>query len=403
MPETVAEKILSNHCRQRAKADEIVTCDIDFMMASDTTAGMVIKAFRAMRGQELLYRDRLVLVLDHAAPAPNRDISNTHKFIRSFAKEHGVRLFEVGRGVCHQLVIENGLVKPGQLALGADSHSTIYGAISAFGAGVGSTDLAVSMRTGKNWLRVPRTMKVVMRGRFSPGVYAKDFMIALISRIGANGACYLCLEFDTEYPLPLSQRMTICNMVAECGAKAGLFYDEAHGIVPDAGCQYERVLEFDLSEIEPMVSMPNSVDRAERVRSVGEVEVQQGFLGSCTNGSLDDFRVAARILAGKQIHRDCRLILAPTSVTMLKQAFEEGVMQTLLDAGATLAPCGCGACVGTHNGIPADGETVISSSNRNFLGRMGNTQARIFLGSPATVAASVLMGRITDPREVMEK
>jgi len=398
---TVAEKILSAHCGRNVSADDIAVCDVDFLMASDTTGGLAIKAFHEMGGSRVSAPENMAFFLDHAAPAPNRDIANTQKFIRDFAKDQGIRVYESGAGICHQLVMEDDLVRPGQLALGADSHTCLYGAVGAFSTGVGSTDLAVSMLTSRNWFRVPRTMKVHMHGEFTPGVYAKDFILDLIGRIGANGACYMSMEFEPDLRRPLDQRMTICNMVVECGAKNGLFYDEDSGIIPDKGCRYDLVLHIDMDKISPMVSRPNRVDNTAAVSELSGTKVQQGFLGSCTNGRIEDLRAAAVILRGKTIAPQCRLIVAPASVTVLKKAFEEGVMQVLLDAGAVLTPCGCGACVGTHNGIPADGETVISSSSRNFTGRMGNAKARIFLASAATVAASVLTGEITDPREVL--
>jgi 3-isopropylmalate/(R)-2-methylmalate dehydratase large subunit len=402
---TYAEKIFSNKSGKNLKAGDIAVCDIDFMMASDTTAPITIDSFKKMNGDKIKNPEKIFFILDHAAPAKNQKIANTHKFIREFANEHGIKTFEVGEGICHQLVIENDLVKEGDLAIGADSHTCTYGAVGALSTGVGSTDLAASMVTGKNWFRVPESIKIIFKGRLRKGVYAKDLILKLVGDIGSNGAAYKSIEFHGEgtESLGLSDRLTIANMVVETGAKNGVFFNSNKNLFPDENAEYQNIIEVDLNKITPMISLPHTVDNVVSIEKVIGKKIHQGFLGSCTNGRIEDLRIASQILKNKRINKNCRFILNPASKDILKKAFEEGIMQTLLDAGATLATPGCGACVGTHNGIPADGENVISSSNRNFLGRMGNNQSNIFLGSPAVVAASLLKGEITDPREVIHE
>lgn len=402
MGKTYVEKILSKKSGKDLKATDIAICEVDFLMASDTTAPLAIKAFNEMEIEKIHDHRKLLFVLDHAAPAPNQKIANTHKFIRDFAYKHNVKIFDVGEGICHQLVIENELVKEGDLVLGADSHTCTYGAIGALSTGVGSTDLAATIATGQNWFRVPETIKVIISGKLPERVYAKDIILKIIGDLGSNGAYYKSIEFhgeSTKY-LTLSDRLTICNMVVEAGAKNGVFFDDNKSIFPDLDANYCKVIEVDLSDLSPMISRPHNVDNVYEITKLLGTRIDQGFIGSCTNGRIEDLRISAEILKDKKIHDKCRFILNPASKKILKQAFEEGVMQILLDAGATLATPGCGACVGTHNGIPADGENIISSSNRNFLGRMGNNQSSIFLASPSVVAASLLNGVITDPREV---
>jgi 3-isopropylmalate/(R)-2-methylmalate dehydratase large subunit len=399
---TVAEKILSRHADGALRAGEIALCETDFLMATDTTAPLAIKAFHEMGGRQVTRSERAAFVIDHAAPCPSQKIAQLHSVMRRFAAEQGIVLYDVGEGICHQLVIENGHVRPGDLAVGADSHTCTYGAVGAFATGVGSTELAAAMLTGKVWLKVPETFRITLHDRLPAGVCGKDLILNLIGRLGADGASYKSLEFhgDGLEGMALSDRLTVCNMVVEAGAKCGIVCDPAGGVHPDSDAHVAAEFAIDLAALEPTVAAPHSVDNIRPIGELETVEIQQGFIGSCTNGRIEDLRAAARILAGRKTAPGVRLYIIPASKSIFLQAIREGLVETLTEAGGVFITSGCGPCVGTHNGIPGDGETVISSSNRNFKGRMGNNQASVYLASPATVAASVLHGRITDPRRL---
>ncbi|MEJ5185572.1 MAG: 3-isopropylmalate dehydratase large subunit [Candidatus Geothermincolales bacterium] len=413
---TIAEKIISRHAGREARAGELVVAEVDFIMGQDGTSPLAIQAFREMGGERVLDPERVALVIDHSAPSPVEGISNLHALMREFASEQGVRLYDVGWGVCHCLLPEQGHVAPGDLVVGADSHTTTYGAINAFSTGVGSTDLAAAMLTGKLWFKVPATMRLELRGKLGKGVYSKDVALFLAGELTADGATYLALEYGGEVirSLSVEARFTISNMAVEVGAKAGLMeadekvMDYVRGRVkrpfqpadPDPDAEYVEVREYDLSDLTPMVAVPHRVDNVKPVEEVEGTEIHQAVLGTCTNGRLEDLKVAAGILAGKRVHPGVRLVIAPASREVLLEGMRKGVIQALVEAGGALVTPGCGPCVGTHNGVPADGEVVISTANRNFKGRMGNANAFIYLASPATVAASALEGRITDPRRV---
>ncbi|MGE5483557.1 MAG: 3-isopropylmalate dehydratase large subunit [Ignavibacteriales bacterium] len=402
---TVAEKILSEHARRGLRAGDIALCSVDLLMASDTTAPISIRSFEEMGGRRVVNPQNVVFVMDHAAPAPTQQVANLHSLMRRFSAEHGIALFDVGEGVCHQLVVENRYVRPWSLILGADSHTCTYGALGALACGVGSTDLAGAMFTGKAWFRVPETIRVNLTGAFPPRVYAKDLALHLVGRLGANGATYMSIEFYGE-PLEaicLADKLTICNMMAETGAKTAVVCDSQTGVASDEAAEVHSVLNVDLSEIEPCAAVPHSVDSVVPVSRLTGTTVNQGFLGSCTNGRIEDIRVAAGILRGRKIPPGVRMFVVPASRGVLLQAIREGLVETLSEAGATFVVPGCASCVGTHNGVPGDGENVISSTNRNFKGRMGNNKAFIYLASPATVAASVVNGKITDPRDFGEE
>jgi len=401
-PLTVAEQIFSEHSGSIATAGSFRICDVDLVMATDTTAPLAIKAFLDMGGSKVSKPDKTVFVLDHASPPPNQNIANLHKLIRSFAIQQGCLFHDVGEGVCHQLVIENKYVKARDLVLGADSHTCTYGAVGTLSIGVGSTDLAATMLTGKSWFKIPQTIRVKVNGALLEGIFAKDLILEIVGKIGANGAVYKSIEFYGDFfeSCTLSEKETICNMSIEMGAKCGLICDGSTGLKSDDGASVTRTLEIDASNLVPMIAKPHTVDNICPVSEVEGTPVQQIYLGSCTNGRVDDLEIAAKILEGKKIARSVRCLIAPASKKVLIQAIEKGIISKLLEAGGTLAPVGCGACVGTHNGIPGDGETVLSTTNRNFKGRMGNNKAFIFLGSPATAAVSALRGEITDPRKV---
>jgi 3-isopropylmalate/(R)-2-methylmalate dehydratase large subunit len=338
--------------------------------------------------------------------------------MREFGKRTGVKVYDVGCGVCHQLIPENGHVVPGDLMVGCDSHTCTYGALNVFSTGVGSTDGAAAMASGQLWFKVPETMKVTYSGVLRPGVFSKDLILYLAGRIGADGATYEALEFHGPVidALSVDARMTISNMAIEVGAKAGLMEADAKTVAwyegrgqrvpapvsPDADAHYASELDLDASVIGPQVAKPHSVDNVSPIEDVAGTPIQQGYLGTCTNGRLEDLGIAASILRGRHVHPDVRFIVAPASKRILLDAIDAGYIQTLVEAGAALVTPGCGPCVGTHNGVPSDGENVISTANRNFRGRMGNSNAFVYLGSPATVAASVIEGVITDPRPYLE-
>jgi 3-isopropylmalate/(R)-2-methylmalate dehydratase large subunit len=399
---TIAEKILSSHSGKDVSAGETVFCDIDFLMAHDANGPMAIKAFKDMGGVEVFDSSRIVLVMDHACPAPYERISNLHMQMREFSRKQQVLLIECGEGVCHQLVMERGFVKPGDLVIGTDSHTCTYGALGVFSTGVGATDMGVAFLTGKNWFKVPDTIRINLHGELMPQCAAKDVILYVIGHLGANRANYKAIEFYGEYleECTDAERMTIANMIVEMGGKSGFICHSGLGIEADRGAYYCETVEVDLEKITPGIAKPHTVDNYSPVSEVEGLSFNQAFLGSCTNGRIEDLRIAADILKGRRIADGIRLLVVPASKDILLKAIKEGILTDLLNAGAVLFTPGCGACVGTHGGVPGDGEIVISTANRNFKGRMGNNKAFIYLASPATVAASALYGIITDPRHI---
>lgn len=404
--QTITEKIISNHSGRAVKAGEIAIVDVDGAMATDATAPFAIQAFERMGGQRLWDPKRVSLVIDHASPAPNERIGNLHKMMREFSERLGCGLYDVGEGICHQLMVEDRHVRPGDIFVGADSHTPTYGALNALAIGVGSTDLAAVLLTGKIWLKVPETILIELVGEFPKGVTAKDLILSLVGQLGMSGATYKVIEFTGPalQNLSLASRMTIANMTAEMGAKSGLVdptnldlpYSFA-AIYPDEGARYSERRIFDVSSLQPQVAVPHFPDRVKAVSDVAGQKIDQAFIGSCTNARLEDLRMAAQILRGKKIHPRVRLIVAPASKRVFDSALKDGTVAVLSEAGATFITSGCGPCVGTHQGVPGDGEVIISSTNRNFRGRMGNREAAIYLASPAVVAASALQGEIADP------
>ena len=415
MGKTIAEKILSNKSNQDAKAGDIVIADLDFVMGQDGTSPLAIRVFKEMKAKRVFDPHRVAMVIDHSAPSPVEGVSALHKQMREFAQEQKIHFYDIGDGVCHQLLPEKGHVLPGQLVIGADSHTCTYGAINVFSTGVGSTDLAAGMISGKLWFRVPETIKLVLNGKLAKGVYSKDLIIFLAGQITADGATYMAIEFAGEVidTLSVDARFTISNMAVEMGAKCGLMeadqktenWVKQHSplsfqpVFADQDAKYTYEKEYDLTDLEPQIALPHTVDNVSPIGKVAGIKVEQGVIGTCTNGRLEDLRIAAAILKGKKIAANTRLIVAPSSRATFIAAIREGLIETLVEAGAAVVTPGCGPCVGTHNGVPADGENVISTANRNFKGRMGNNKASIFLASPATVAVSMLRGSITDPRE----
>lgn len=418
MGKTIAEKILSLKSGLDAKANDIVVADLDFVMGQDGTSPLAIQAFREMDATRVFDPARVAMVIDHSSPSPLQGVSALHHQMRQFASEQGIGLYDIGEGVCHQLVPEQGHVVPGDLVIGADSHTCTYGAINVFSTGVGSTDLAAGIISGKLWFKVPETFKFIVNGKLPPGVYSKDLILYLIGDVTADGATYLAAEYvgSAINDLSVEARFTISNMAIEMGAKCGLmeadekttaWVKEHSGreftpVSADADAVYARVKEYDVSDLEPQIACPHTVDNVTPVTKVAGTPIQQGVIGTCTNGRMEDLRIAASVLKGKKIAAGTRLVVAPASRRVFLEAIREGLIETFVEAGAAVVTPGCGPCVGTHNGVPSDGENVISTANRNFKGRMGNNKAFIYLGSPATVAASVLTGRITDPREFIK-
>ncbi|MBU0671471.1 MAG: 3-isopropylmalate dehydratase large subunit [Candidatus Margulisbacteria bacterium] len=415
--QTISEKILSSHSGKAAKAGDIVVADLDYLIGQDDTSGIAIDSFKKLGAKKVFDPSKIAIIVDHSSPSPNEGVSAIHKKIREFHKETGIKLYDIGCGICHQITPEQGHVVPGDLVIGADSHTCTYGAINVFSTGIGSTDLAAGWASGKLWFKVPETMRVNYNGDLPKGVFSKDLILKLIGDITADGATYLALEIYGQAisDMSVDARFTISNMAIECGAKAGLMeadkkvldWVKAHSkkkpnpISADQDAKYAKIVNIDISKLEPQIAKPHTVDNVVPISKLGDVPVQQGLIGTCTNGRLEDFRIAAKILKGKKVKDGVRLILAPASKQILLDMIKEGIYQSLLEAGAVAVTPGCGPCVGTHNGVPSDGENVISTANRNFKGRMGNTKAFIYLGSPATVAASMIEGKIADPRKYL--
>lgn len=416
MGKTIAEKILASKSNRDVKANDIVVADLDFVMGQDGTSPLAIKAFKAMQAEKVFNPSSIAMVIDHSAPSPLEGVSELHRQMRQFALEHKIHLYDIGDGVCHQLLPEMGHVVPGNLVIGADSHTCTYGAINVFSTGVGSTDMAAGMISGKLWFKVPETIKFILNGKLPKGVYSKDLILHLIGDLTADGATYKAVEFTGEAieDLSVDARFTISNMAIEMGAKCGLMeadqktidWVKAHSkkdfvtVKADPDAQYAFIKEYDLSALEPQVALPHVVDNVVAISKAVGTPVQQGVIGTCTNGRMEDLRIAAKIIQGKRIADNTRLIVAPSSRQSYIEALREGLIEVFVEAGAAVVTPGCGPCVGTHNGIPSDGENVISTANRNFKGRMGNNKAYIYLASPATVAASMLYGKISDPREL---
>ena len=412
LKQTIAEKIISRHCERTVSAGDIVVAPVDGVMATDATAPLAIQAFREMGGEALWDAGKVSLVIDHAAPAPNERVANLHQMMREFHSQMGGHFYDVGAGICHQLMVENDHVRPGDIFVGADSHTPTYGAVNAFAVGVGSTDLAAVLLTGKIWLKAPETMRIELEGELPKGIAAKDVILFLLGQLTIAGATYKAVEFGgpAVAPLSLASRMTLANMTAEMGAKTGLVDPQGlelpysfEPMLADAGAHYDERYRFDVSRLRPQIALPHSPDNVADIDTALGRRVDQAFIGSCTNSRLEDLHMAARILRGKQIDPRVRLVIAPASDNVWRAALADGTVQTLAEAGATFITSGCGPCVGTHQGIPGDGETVISSTNRNFQGRMGNPRADVYLGSPAVVAAAALQGEITDPVALLEE
>ena len=417
MSKTIAEKILSKHSGRDLKAGDFAICKVDFTFGQDGTSSIIIDRVREMGLKDL--KTEFCMVIDHSAPSPSEGVSRVHKKMRDFSLEYKTRLFDSGCGVCHQVIPESGSILPGDLVLGADSHTCTYGGLGIFSTGVGSTDIAVVLSTGKNWFKVPQTIKIIVKGKVPNGVFPKDIILQILGLVKSNGATYKAVEFCGPVidKMEIDGRLTMCNMVVEMGAKAGFMpFDEktlawfkervpqGKKITPvfaDPDAKYESVREFDISELKPQVALPHNVDTVTTADKLKSTKINEAYLGTCTNGRFADLKIAAKMLKNRKIASGVRFIVAAASRQIYLEALEAGFINIFIKSGAVVVVPGCGPCVGTHNGIPADEEIVISTANRNFKGRMGNPKAFIYLGSPATVVASAIEGRISDPRKYL--
>jgi 3-isopropylmalate/(R)-2-methylmalate dehydratase large subunit len=420
----ITEKILAKASgKKTVHPREIVDANVDMIMVHDLTGPLAVEAFKKIGVQKVWDNQKVVVILDHQVPAESVKAAELHKTMRQFAKDQKLRIYDVGRGgICHQVMPEKGHVVPGTVIVGADSHTCTYGAFGAFATGIGSTEAAAVFATGKIWLKVPEAIKVNVTGQFQKYVTPKDLILSIIGRMGVDGAIYKSAEFTgpTIKSMSMAGRMTLCNMAVEMGAKNGIVEpDETtrkflegrtskalpnfESLKSDKDAVYERTMEFDVSSMEPQVACPSSVDNVKPVSEVGNVPIEQAFIGSCTNGRIEDLRLAAQVLKGERVKDTVRTLVIPASQEVYRQALNEGLMEIFTDAGAMVCGSACGPCLGGHIGLLAAGEVCVSTSNRNFIGRMGSTQASVYLASPATVAASAVTGKITDPRKLEAK
>lgn len=416
MTGTISEKILSRACGKEVRAGEIVNAKVDKAMSHENAA-LVSKVFNEIGVRRVWDAEKIVIILDHRAPANSIKTAEGHKAIREFVDAQGIKHFyDIKAGICHQVMVEFGHVLPGTLIVGTDSHTTTYGAFGAFSTGIGATEMAGVWATGELWLRVPESFRIEIDGSLPSRVYAKDVILSIIGELGADGANYKAVEFygSAVSRMSISERMTLCNMSMEMGAKAGIVQvdektfeflkgrvkEKFDAVYPGANAEYERVLSYDISTLEPKVACPHSVDDVRSIKDVEGIRIDQAVLGSCTNGRLDDLEVAVEILDGRKVHENVRLLVIPASFEVYLEALRKGIIERLIESKGIILNPGCGPCLGAHQGILAGKERCISSTNRNFKGRMGSPDSEIYLASPATVASSALKGEITDPREV---
>jgi 3-isopropylmalate/(R)-2-methylmalate dehydratase large subunit len=412
MASTITEKILAHASHQKeVSPGDFVVADVNYVMAHDSTAPLAIEAFYSIT-DKVFDKDRVIIVFDHFYPAPTVAGATLHQKSRKFVADQKLSGFFTN-GVCHQLLAEK-FVSPGDVVVGADSHTCTEGALGAFTTGLGSTDIGGAMATGKCWFKVPESLKFNLTGSTRKGVYAKDVILSIVGEVGAAGALYRACEFTGDYVknASISSRLTLCNMAIEMGGKNGIieadqktleFLGGRSGKIfrSDNDAAYADELDVDVGAIEPQVALPPAVDNVEPLSSVEGRPIDQAFLGTCTNGRLEDIAVATKIIKGKKIARNVRLIVSPASEDIYFAALEKGYLQELVKAGATVCNASCGPCIGRHEGVLCEGETCVSSMNRNFTGRMGDPKAGIILASPATVAASALAGKIADPRDYL--
>ena len=418
MAMTLSEQILSRAAGRPVRAGEVVTVDVDLVMMHDSLSPSIIRVLHEELGAERVWDPtKVAVVIDHVAPAASVQTAEKQADLRRWARAQGItQLFDVGRGISHPVLVEEGLARPGMVIVGSDSHSTAYGCVGAFGTGMGTTDIALAAATGRTWLRVPETVLVRAQGSFRPGVSAKDLALRAARVLRADGATYAAVEWHGVEQLSVMERMTLATLSIEVGAKAGIVppggdggrwtVDDRLVDVPEwlgvqAGAEYAQVVEIDLNKLEPQVSAPHTVDNVTDLAAIGRVAVDVVYLGTCTNGHHEDMVAAARVLCGRRLAPGLRMLVVPASARALQLAVEDGTLATLLAAGATIGTPGCGACIGRHMGVLAPGEVCLFTGNRNFRGRMGSPEAQIYLASPEVAAATAITGYITHPQEVL--
>ena len=420
MGRTLAEALIASHTAEPVEPGSICRVRVDFAFANDITGAPAIAEFARMGAEQVFDPNRCAIVPDHFTP--NKDIASARQVqaARTFARNQGMLFWEVGRaGVEHAFLPEKGLILPGEVILGADSHTCTGGALGAFATGVGSTDLAAAWALGETWFRVPQTIRVEVEGTASPWVTGKDLVLSLIGSIGVEGARYAALEFGGEAiaALPMDDRFTVANMAVEAGAKAGLFVPDGRTLAyagrraarpfepvfPDSDAAYSQTIRMDASTLEPVVALPHLPSNVKPASECGALELDQVFIGSCTNGRLRDLELAAAILKGRTVHERVRLVVIPATAEVFAEALKRGYIETFLEAGAAISTPSCGPCLGGHYGILAPGERCLSTSNRNFVGRMGHPQSEVLLSSPLVAAASAVKGRVADPREFLAR
>jgi 3-isopropylmalate/(R)-2-methylmalate dehydratase large subunit len=414
---TLGEKILSEHAGKEVRAGEIAIVKVDLAYTQDGTGPLAVRKIQEMGFEKVYNPQRTIFFFDHASPSPRFELSNDHAFLRDFANRTGIQVSDIGFGISHQVVAEK-WVRPGTVVIGADSHTCTGGALGAFATGVGSTDAGVAIALGKIWLRVPETLRVLVEGKLPVGVYGKDIILHLIGKIGAAGATYKALEFvgETIENLEMWDRMTIANMAVEAGAKVGLFSsdevtrgwlnrmerpEDFRPMASDADATYETTVRINAKELKPTIACPHQVDHTKTIDEIGEVRVDQVYLGTSCNGRLEDLHIAAKILKGRTLHPKTRMIVTPGSHVVYKEALKDGTIEVFVEAGALITAPGCGACVGLHEGVLGDGEVCLATQPRNFKGRMGSPKSFIYLGSPAVAAATAIEGKIADPRKYL--
>lgn len=416
---TLGEKIIARAAGvPEVKPGDIHTVNVDYLMSNDGTTHLTIDMYNTkLKNPRIADKDKLVFIIDHNIPAENPKTAAAHKKMREFAKENEIKFYE-GKGVCHQIMVED-FVEPGQFIMGADSHTCSYGALGAFGTGIGCTDFLYAMVTGTSWVLVPETIRFELTGKLREGVYPRDLILTIIGDIGANGANYKIMEFAGEgaHNLSVNDRFVLCNLAVEAGAKTGIVepdekvvefmkehgrsYDNLFASDPDA--RFQKVYHYDLSKIEPVVAEPDFVDNLKPLSQVGDVKIDEAFLGSCNNGRIDDLRVAAAILKGRKVHPDVRFLIAPASNAVYLQALQEGLVDIFLESGAMMMNANCSVCWGSCQGVIGEGEVLISTGTRNFKGRAGHKDSKVYLGSAATVAASAVAGKIVGPEQLSQK
>ena len=417
----ITEKILTKSAGvENVHPGDIIDSNVDILMIHDLTGPLAVKSFEKIGIKKVWNNQKIIVVLDHQIPAESIKAAELHKTMRNFAKNQKLKIYDVGKGgICHQVLPEKGHVLPGEIILGADSHTCTYGAFGAFATGIGSTEAAAVMATGKIWLQVPESIKINVNGEFKKFVTPKDLILFTIGKLGAGGAIYKSIEFagSTISTMGMSGRMTICNMAVEMGAKNGIIEPDKTTekflegrtkqsnktlkfFKSDSDTQYEQIVDIDVTNLEPQIACSPSVDNIKVVSEVDNIQIDQAFIGSCTNGRIEDLRLAAKILKGKRVKDNVRTLVIPASQEVYLQAIKEGLVETFTDSGALVCGATCGPCLGGHIGLLAKDEICVSTSNRNFIGRMGSKEAKVYLASPATVAASAIAGRIIDPQKV---